>query len=72
MGGLPFITVDGQLLRESQAILRYLATKIQQLEKYYPNEGAIYRAHLDIPLDFNGTTLRPTSIGSFFDIVMTK
>merc|ERR1712127_206391 len=71
VGSLPFITVDGEPLYESAAILRYLAVKFPSLNQFYP-EGAEHRAMIDAALDFNGTSLRPASIGTFAPVVFPR
>ena len=71
VGTLPFITVDGEPLYESAAILRYLAVKFPSLYQFYP-EGAEHRAMIDAALDFNGTSLRPALMGVFVPIIFPR
>ena len=71
VGTLPFITVDGEPLYESAAILRYLAVKFPSLNKFYP-EGAEHRAMIDAALDFNGTSFRGAAMGVFVPIVFPR
>ena len=71
VGSLPFITVDGEPLYESAAILRYLAVKFPSLNQFYP-EGAEHRAMIDAALDFNGTSLRGASMGCFVPIIFPR
>ena len=70
-GSLPFITVDGEPLYESAAILRYLAVKFPSLNQFYP-EGAEHRAKIDAALDFSGTSFRPTGLAVFAPIVFPR
>ena len=44
-GSLPFITIDGESLFESAAILRYLAIEYPSLNQFYP-AGNILRAKM--------------------------
>ena len=71
VGSIPFITVDGEPLYESAAILRYLAVKFPSLNQFYP-EGAEHRAMIDAALDFNGTSFRGPSMGSFVPIIFPR
>ena len=62
LGTLPFITIGGKPVLESASILRYLACKYPDGNKFYPS-NVDQRALIDSYLDFNGTTLRPMFVG---------
>jgi glutathione S-transferase len=70
-GSVPFITVDGEPLYESAAILRYIAVKFPSCNKYY-GESVEQKAMIDAGLDFNGTSLRGASMGSFAPIIFPR
>ena len=70
-GSLPFITVDGESLFESAAILRYLAVEYPSLNQFYP-AGNILRAKIDAALDWNGTAYRFASIRGFAPIFSAR
>ena len=70
-GTIPFITVDGEPLFESAAILRYIAVKFPSCNSFYPG-GPEQRAMIDAGLDFNGTSLRKASMDTFVGIVFPR
>ena len=70
-GTIPFILVDGEPLYESAAILRYIAVKFPSCAAYYP-EGPEKRAMIDAALDFNGTSVRPASMGAFTQVMFPR
>jgi glutathione S-transferase len=70
-GTIPFITVDDVPYYESAAILRYLAVRCPEINKFYPKGQDETRARIDAALDWNGTSFRPNSI-YFAPIIMTK
>ena len=70
-GSLPFITVDGESLFESAAILRYLAVEYPSLNQFYP-AGNILRAKIDAALDWNGSAYRFASIRGFAPIFSAR
>ena len=70
-GTIPFILVDGVPLYESAAILRYIAVQFPNCAAYYP-EGPAKRARIDAALDFNGTSVRGASLGSFTGIMLPR
>ena len=60
-GTVPFMTINGKPYTESAAIMRYLAMTYPSLNKYYPDLTPENKAHIDMGLDFCGTSLRPVS-----------
>lgn len=70
-GSLPFITIDGESLFESAAILRYLAIEYPSLNQFYP-AGNILRAKIDAALDWSGTGYRKACILGFAPVVFSR
>ena len=62
-GTVPFITVDGQPMVESSAILRYLAQTQPSLNQFY--SGTLeQKQEIDACLDFHGSVYRPAMISA--------
>ena len=58
-GQVPFIVLDGMVMVQSAAILRFLACKYPTLNKYY--EGSLEQKQaIDAMLDFNESEVRPS------------
>ena len=60
-GQIPCITVDGEAMTESAAILRYLAQKFPDCNKFY--DGTLeQKQKIDQMLDYSATSFRPNTI----------
>jgi glutathione S-transferase len=57
-GTIPFLVFNNEVLTESSAILRFLASMIESLKEYYPADP-LKRHKVDTALDYCGNTLRP-------------
>ena len=64
-GTMPFIMIGDKVYTESASILRYLAAKYPQANKYYP-EDLTTRFEVEKALDYVGNTLRPAFMNIIF------
>lgn len=67
MGQVPALVVNGKAMNESGSILRYLGARYE-LHDLYPSDLTA-RHKIDMMLDFNGNTIRPSLLGSLRKLV---
>ena len=69
-GTVPFIVVDGKMMNESAAVMKYLCMRfgaqMPTVDALYPSGDLEKRYQIDRALDFNGSEFRPAFMGNIF------